>query len=276
VETAEDLRFRLTLHYDGTHFFGWQIQKSERTVQGELEAALKQLTGARRPVLGSGRTDRGVHATGQVAAVTVPSRWQADTLKRALNAVLPTDIWVQEIEPVHSEFNPRYAAVARTYRYHVGTASAAQSPFRRSWSWPLAADLDVESMTAAAAVLLGRHSFKAFAKSGQPERGEICTVHSASWMPWEDLGLRFEITADRYLHRMVRYLVGTMVDVGRGRRPLEDMKLLLNDPDGPLKTSPPAPPQGLFLSCVEYGGPEDRAHHSEKRTESPNPKKAEA
>jgi tRNA pseudouridine38-40 synthase len=272
VETAEDLRFRLKLHYDGTHFFGWQIQKSERTVQGELEAALKQLTGARRPVLGSGRTDRGVHATGQVAAVTVPPRWQSDTLKRALNAVLPADIWVQEIKPVPLDFNPRYAATARTYEYRIGTGPEAHSPFRHSWSWALDAELDLDLMHSAAAKLVGRHSFKSFAKSGQPERGEFCTIQSAAWRHWEDLGLIFRITADRYLHRMVRYLVGTMVDIGRGRRPSEDLTLLLDDPEGPLETSPPAPPQGLFLSYVAYDGPEDVPPH----LEHPDPQKAEA
>jgi len=272
VETAEDLRFRLKLHYDGTHFFGWQMQKTERTVQGELEAALKQLTGARRPVVGSGRTDRGVHATGQVAAVTLPSRWQGDNLKRALNAVLPSDIWVQEVASVPLEFNPRYAAVARTYHYRVGTAPQAHSPFRRSWCWSLGVDLDVEMLHAAAAVLPGRHSFKSFAKAGQPERGEVCTIQSAVWRPWEDLGLEFEIIADRYLHHMVRYLVGTMIAIGRGGRPLADLERLLDEPEGELETSPPAPPQGLFLSHVEYEvpepGPTDTEHHSTLKTEA--------
>lgn len=281
METAEDLRFRLTLHYDGTHFFGWQIQRTERTVQGELEAALKRLTGSRRPVLGSGRTDRGVHAIGQVAAVTVPRRWQPDTLRRALNAILPADVWVQSVAPVPSDFNPRYAAVARTYRYRIGTTPEAQSPFRHPWCWSLGTDLDIETLQAAADILRGRHSFKAFAKSGQPERGEFCTIQSAIWSPWEELGLEFEIVADRYLHRMVRYLVGTMVDIGRGRRPLLDLRRLLDDPDESdpenytappstrdtkyhtrLETSPPAPPRGLFLAHVKYEAPTDGAANS--------------
>lgn len=241
------------------------MQKTERTVQGELEAALTQLTGARRPVLGSGRTDRGVHATGQVAAVTLPPRWRSDTLKRALNAVLPSDMWVQDVDLVPMDFNPRYAATARTYRYRVGVTAESHSPFRSFWCWSLAADVDVETLNAAAALLTGKHSFKSFAKAGQPERGEFCTVESAVWRPWEDLGLEFEIVADRYLHHMVRYLVGTMVAIGQGRRPLEDLKKLLDDPSQkhgrgagsepgtPLTTSPPAPPEGLFLSHVEYG-----------------------
>ena len=256
METIGDVRFKLKLQYDGTHFFGWQIQKSERTVQGDLEAALTQLTGSRRPVLGSGRTDRGVHATGQVAAVTMPVRWRPETLTRSLNAILPADIWVESIEQVHAEFNPRFAALARTYHYRVGTTPEAHSPFRRSWCWSLGTDLDAEVMRAAALLLPGRHSFKSFRKSGQPERGEFCTIRSAQWRPWEGLGWEFEITADRYLHHMVRYLVGTMVDVGRNRRSLGDFGRLLEEPDGTLETSPPAPPQGLFLSYVEYDGSE--------------------
>ncbi len=252
MEPGQEIRFKLVLQYDGSRFFGWQIQKSERTVQGEIEAALEHLTGERRPLTGSGRTDRGVHATGQVAAVSLPSRWSSAELKRALNAVLPTDIWVQEIHRVHRDFHPRYDALERSYRYRVGTAEETRSPFHRSWCWPLGAELDPQPMNEAAGALPGRHSFKSFRKEGQPERGEECTVVSAGWKAWDGLGMTFEITADRYLHHMVRYLVGTMVDIGRGRRPLEDFQELLTDPDGALTTSPPAPAAGLFLIRVDY------------------------
>lgn len=252
MEPGQEIRFKLVLQYDGSRFFGWQVQKSERTVQGEIEAALEHLTGDHRPVTGSGRTDRGVHATGQAAAVSVPSRWSEEELKRALNAVLPTDIWVQEIQRVPYDFHPRYDAIARSYRYRVGTVDETRSPFYRSWCWPLGAQLDAGRMHEAAGALPGRHSFESFRKEGQPERGEECTVASARWKPWEGLGLTLEITANRYLHHMVRYLVGTMVDIGRDRRPVTDLAALLEDPDGGLTTSPPAPAGGLFLVSVEY------------------------
>jgi len=253
VKTAEDVRFKLDIHYDGTRFFGWQIQKQQRTVQGEIEAALERLTQAHRTLTGSGRTDRGVHATGQVASVKVPARWTAAELKKALNAVLPSDIWIPHVMHVPDAFHPRYDAVARTYHYRVGTVPRARSPFERPWCWALDdEELDLAAMEEGAAHIPGHHSFKSFAKSGQPQRGEMCTVTAAGWSGWSDLGLEFEITANRYLHHMVRYLVGTLVDVGRGRRPPDVVERLLEEPDGELVTSRPAPARGLFLTRVEY------------------------
>jgi tRNA pseudouridine38-40 synthase len=201
-------------------------------------------------VIGSGRTDTGVHATGQTASVDMPAKWDAPSLERSLNAVLPDDIWVESVTSVPDDFHPRYDAVARTYEYQVGTKPEARSPMHRRWCWPLGEALPLEPLNRASEILLGEHWFRAFAKSGQPERGYRCTVARAGWSEWA-LGVRFRITADRYLHHMVRYLVGTMVDMAKGRRAVEDMENLLSEtPSG--ETSPPAPPQGLFLARVEY------------------------
>lgn len=246
----------MTLHYDGSDFQGWQLQPRGRTVQGELEAALGRITGSRRPVVGAGRTDTGVHATGQVAAVTLPLRWEDGAeLHRALNAVLPRDIWVEELERVGMDFHPRFQAVARSYRYQVGLAPGSFSPFHRPWCWPLDRDADVSLLQQGAALVPGEHSFRAFAKAGQEERGHECQVTRAVWVPWGEMGVAFEITANRFLHHMVRYLVGTMVEVAWGRRPVEEMQELMTDPDTVRVTSPPAPPQGLFLSRVHYPEP---------------------
>lgn len=254
-------RIRLTLHYDGTRFFGWQMQPEVRTVQGELQATLERLTGAHRTVTAAGRTDRGVHATGQVVAVALPPRWSAATLLRALNARLPGDIWVAEAHAAPPAFHPRYDATAREYGYRLGLASRSRSPFHRPWCWPLAhltgdttsttADLDVEVLHAAAALLPGEKSFAAFARAGQEHRGDRCTVTEARWVPWA-LGMEFTILANRFLHHMVRYLVGTMVDIARGRRPLDDMRAMLEGNADRLVTSPPAPAAGLFLRRVSY------------------------
>lgn len=252
MDSRTDHRFKLTLQYDGSQFFGWQIQKDERTVQGEIERALEQLTGARRSVTGSGRTDRGVHALGQVAAFAVPDRWDASELLRALNAVLPSDIWIEEVRRVPPAFHPRYHAVARTYEYHVGLHRHAASPFHRPWCWPLIRPLDPDLLRLGAQRILGDRSFAAFAKAGQEERGDRCTVAEAEWRPWGEVGVLFRITANRYLHHMVRYLVGTMVEVALGRRPLGDLDLLLEEESSSTETSPPAPPEGLFLKRVEY------------------------
>ncbi|MDE2773430.1 MAG: tRNA pseudouridine synthase A [Gemmatimonadota bacterium] len=261
--TSEETRLALTLHYDGGAFFGWQAQREERTVQGELEAAVRRLTGSPRTVMGSGRTDRGVHATGQVAAVTVPAQWSAVAFRNALNAVLPTDVWVREARAAGLKFHPRYDALARTYAYYVGLSEAARSPFVRRWCWSPRRHVERRLLDWAAAQITGEHSFGAFAKTGQPERGPRCVVRSAGWTTWKApaggqsrasaLGLEFTITADRYLHHMVRYLVGTMVEIAGGARPAADLAgLLAEGASAQRPTSPPAPARGLFLTRVEY------------------------
>jgi tRNA pseudouridine38-40 synthase len=250
VDDPETIRFGFAVQYDGAAFHGWQIQPEHRTVQGVLQDTLTRLGDRACTVLASGRTDAGVHAKGQVASVDMPATWSAEALHRSLNATLPPDVHVDWVRAVRSDFHPRYDAISRTYEYRVGTDAASRSPFHRRWCWPLGFELDRKGLASAASCLPGRHSFFAFSKSGQPERGEECTVHEARWSEWEH-GELFTIRADRYLHHMVRYLVGTMVEVARGRRPSSDVRRLLEkDPD--LTTSPPAPPEGLFLSHVEY------------------------
>ncbi len=269
MNAVKDNRLKLILQYDGSAFHGWQIQREERTVQGELEAALEQLTSTRRPVIGSGRTDRGVHATGQVAVASLPDTWQPEKLEKALSAVLPNDIWIKSVEPASPEFHPRYDAVKRTYLYQLGLSAETKSPLHHRWCWPLAKALDDALLQSAAETIVGENSFKAFAKSGQPERGDRCTVHESRWEPWERLGLTLRITADRFLHHMVRYLVGTMVEIARNKRPLDDLQRLLSEPECDLLTSPPAPPTGLFLHHVTYP-----AESSPPGNSSPSPEQA--
>lgn len=248
-----ETRYKLTLHYDGAAFRGWQLQPGQPTVQGALEQAVRRLVGGRRQVVGAGRTDTGVHARGQVAAVTVPESWEAGALVRSLNALLPDSVWVQEAEAVQPAFNPRAEATSRQYEYRVGTVPESASPFHRRWCWPLCRTLDVGAAGRAAARLPGERSFRAFAKTGQPHRGHCCRVFDARWHRWGDLGFVFHVSANRFLHRMVRYLVGTMVEIATGRRSEGDMERLLSE-DPTVIMSPPAPPQGLFLTRVGYGG----------------------
>jgi len=243
---------KLTLQYDGAAFHGWQIQPAERTVQGELEATLFNLTGKVCPVIGSGRTDKGVHATGQVATVSIEPTWTAGKLRRALNALLPKDLWIKNSSIIHPEFHPRYDAISRTYLYNLGLMEQSRSPFNYRWCWPLKGELNESLLHKATALILGEHSFRSFAKSGQPERGHTCSIQEALWYPWRDLGLSLHITGNRFLHHMVRYLVGTITSIALGKRPMEDLEVLLNEPDTSLITSPPAPPTGLFLARVAY------------------------
>jgi tRNA pseudouridine38-40 synthase len=246
-------RIRLTLHYDGGGFAGWQLQPGRRTVQGELEVALTRLTRAPAIVVAAGRTDSGVHATGQVVGALVAKKWTAEELQRALNAVLPRDIWIAAAAPASDTFHARYDAVARGYAYRVGTTPISRSPFRRRWCWSLGYPLATEPLNDAAARFTGEHSFRAFAKSGQPERGERCTVHVSEWREQRESGLVFHVVANRFLHHMVRYMVSTMVDIARGRREAGDIDRLLAG-DATVVTSGPAPPEGLYLARVYYEG----------------------
>ena len=246
-------RYLLVVQYDGAPFQGWQRQPGGPTVQAELERVLETITGGHRAVTGSGRTDTGVHALGQVAAVDVPARWSAGKLRRSMNALLPPEVWLREVRRVPADFHPRFHPTARAYEYRLGTAPEAASPFLSRWCWEVSgAGVDPDRLAEAALLIPGRRSFRRFARTGQPHRGEICEVAAADWTPWDRTGYRFRIKANRYLHRMVRYLVGTMVEIARGRRPLAEMAEMLERPDTALRTSRPAPPEGLFLARVEY------------------------
>lgn len=242
----------LLLQYDGGAFAGWQRQKSDRTVQAELEAALERLTGAATTVLGAGRTDAGVHAMGQAAAAAVPDKWLPDELVRALNALLPSDVWVSSAQRMRPGFNPRRDASERTYCYRIGLDPGARSPFRRRYEWAVTPPLDTGRLAEATALLPGEHGFQALSAAGQEKPHYRCRVLEACWQQREDgAGLEFWITADRFLHHMVRFLVGLLVEIGRGRREATDLAALL-DHDDNQSAAPPAPAHGLFLVNVRY------------------------
>jgi tRNA pseudouridine38-40 synthase len=245
---------KLVLHYEGRNFYGWQSQSNQRTVQGELSALLGRICGdVSAKLTAAGRTDRGVHATGQVASALIPERFDAEELRRALNALAPPDLWIASAEPADLSFHPRYDAVSRTYLYRVGVTPESRSPFQAPWCWPLGHALDRKRLQEAAGSLIGDHDFSAFAKSGQPERGARCRIRSADWRysTTEDGRLELEITADRFLHHMVRYLVGTFAEIGQCLRPVDEIAGLLRGEPG-LRAAAPAPAQGLFLARVDY------------------------
>jgi len=242
----------LVVQYDGGAFAGWQRQPAARTIQGELEDVLTRLLGRRTPVVGAGRTDAGVHALGQAAAAAVPERWAPPELARAMNALLPPEIWIASARRMVAGFNPRRDALERTYCYRIGTDPGARSPFRRRHEWGVAGPLEPARLMRAAAALAGEHSFVALSAKGPPRPHHRCRVFEALWLARDEApGFEFWITADRFLHHMVRFLVGLMVDVARGRRPLQDVSRLLKGADN-RDASPPAPPQGLFLVGVRY------------------------
>jgi tRNA pseudouridine38-40 synthase len=248
----DDRTLQLVLHYDGARFAGWQRQREARTVQGELEAVLARLCGRPVPVLGAGRTDAGVHARGQAAGVRVNAKWTPERLRKACNALLPDDLWVAAAHEMRPEFHARFDATARRYAYHVGTDDEAHSPFRRTREWALPRPVDRALLDAAAALLPGDHCFRAFAVRGTapPDDHHRCVLAEARWRERPG-GLVFEVEANRFLHHMVRFLVGTMVDVATGRRPVEDLPRLLGAADN-SEVSAPAPAHALFLDAVRY------------------------
>jgi tRNA pseudouridine38-40 synthase len=243
---------QLVLHYDGSGFSGWQRQPDQRTVQGVMEAALERLCGTPVGVLGAGRTDAGVHARGQAAGVRVPEKWDPPELRRALNAVLPWDVWVAGAHAMRADFHARYSAVARRYTYHVGTDDAADSPFRRRYEFAVRRPLDRGALDEAARSLLGEHAFRAFAVQGTapPDDDHRCDIRRAEWTDRPG-GLAFTVEANRFLHHMVRFLVGTQLDIATGRRPPADLARLLGAGDN-RDVSPPAPAHALFLEAVIY------------------------
>lgn len=245
---------QLVLHYDGAGFSGWQRQLDERTVQSTLEDAIAKLTQRRTSVIGAGRTDAGVHARGQAAGVRVPRKWTASALRKALNATLPESVWVAEAHEMKDDFHARYSALSRRYSYRVGLDAEARSPFRRPYEWAVDKDLDIAVLESSAAAIVGEHAFLAFAVKGTaPDTDDHrCNVHSAAWRSRPGR-LTFEIEANRFLHHMVRYLVGTMVQAAAGRRGPDSIARLLIATDN-REVSPPAPAHALFLEEVRYPG----------------------
>ncbi len=242
----------LVTQYDGGRFSGWQRQPVVRTVQGDMEAVLNQLCASPCSAVGAGRTDAGVHAHGQGVGVRLSDRWTAASLRRAMNALLPDDIWVESSHRMVADFHPRRSATRRRYRYLVGVDEGSRSPFRRRYEWALGRPLDAAALYDEAAALLGEHTFRAFAvaHTAPIDDHHRCVIHHAAWTE-RDGGWVFEVTANRFLHHMVRFLVGTMVEVAQGRRARGTVARLLAAPDN-ADTSAPAPPQGLSLHEVTY------------------------
>ncbi|HUP01584.1 MAG TPA: tRNA pseudouridine(38-40) synthase TruA [Gemmatimonadota bacterium] len=258
-------RLKAVLHYDGSAYRGWQRQPDAVTLQGTCERALAGVLGRPTALTAAGRTDTGVHARGQVAHFDHDAAIAPADLKRAWNARLPEDIWVERLGWAPAGFHARRDAVARTYRYFVAEGSGSRSPFVGRYSWGIQRPLDWDRVEAATRMLAGTHDFRRYAK-GVPAKREgrnpgQCTVYVAVWRPTRT-GRALEITADRFLRHMVRALAGALVAVGRRRLTPADIAAAL-EPDGPRAAAAHAPPRGLFLWKVAYFGkpsnPEDRA-----------------
>jgi tRNA pseudouridine38-40 synthase len=248
-------RYKLTLAYDGSNFHGSQRQKGRRTVQGELETALTQLGWTGRSVILSGRTDTGVHATGQVASADLDwSHADADLL-RALNSLLPADMAVWSVEAAHARFHPRFDAVSRTYRYRL-FCQPLRDPLRERFAWRVWPPVDARLLEQAAESFLGTHDFSAFGSPTTPRGTTVRTVTKAAWTQTGGDEWQFEVQADAFLYRMVRRIVFVQAAVAQGKAAAEDIaRSLAGQAPAESRSVLPAglaPAHGLTLVEVEY------------------------
>ena len=265
----EKRRLLAVIEYDGTEFEGFQIQKRGRTVQGELERALKQMTGEKIRVMGAGRTDTGVHALGQCAHFDTQWHRPIEILQRALNAVLPTDIAIRNIARVPDDFSARYSAASRTYRYTI-LNQAIRSPLEERYALLVKESLDEKLMNDAAQYLVGVHDFSAFGRA--PSRRKEWDENQFT-LPREDgrkpskidlttrrmyradverngSRITLELEANAFLYRMVRRIVGTLIGVGKGAMSVDEFRAVIAKES---KAGAAVPPHGLCLIAVNYG-----------------------
>jgi len=241
---------KLTIEYDGTFYHGWQRQKSDPTFQAEIEKAISTMMGHSITVIGSGRTDAGVHALGQVANFKCDTRLGPQELLNGLNALLPDCMVVKNCEEVHENFHARYDAKRKTYRYRILNRNLPIA-IQRQYAWHIRRRLDTAVMRQASSYLVGRHDFKAFEGTGSPRSHSKRQVFKADIIRQNEDYLIFEIQADGFLRFMVRNIVGTLVEVGRGKISPGDFKDILLSKDR-SRAGATAPAQGLFLVEVKY------------------------
>ncbi len=265
--------FRLLLEYDGRDFKGWQIQPgAKRTVQRCLEEAVERICGRADSLIGSGRTDSGVHAQGQVVSLRVDTPLDAGQFQRALNGNLPRDIVVLSVEAVPRDFDARRHAVSKCYRYTVWNARL-RSPLRAARSAHIPVPLDVEAMLKAAERLEGEHDFACFRAAGSDVESTIRSLYRAEVRGRAGEEIVFEFNGSGFLRHMVRNIVGTLVEVGRGARSPESIEALLASRNR-AEAGPTAPAEGLVLVAVSYPTPAGEFQESIENSEPSGPAKA--
>jgi len=240
-------RFRMLIEYDGSDYYGWQIQADGKTVQGQIQNALEVVFKNPCVLVGAGRTDTGVHACGQVAHFDLDQNPDLNRLKRSLNGILDQDIRIKEIRKTEDDFHARFSATWREYKYKIATQPLA---LIRNQVWFYTGTLNLDSMNLACKHILGHHNFKSFCRAISEVDNHFCTIKSASWRKKNDL-IIFDIKANRFLHGMVRTLVGTMVDVGREKISIDKFIEILKS-EKRENASQSAPAKGLILVKIFY------------------------
>lgn len=241
---------KLLIEYDGTNYLGWQVQAKGPTIQGMLEKALKQITGEDIHLIGSGRTDAGVHAFGQVAHFKTKNMLDVPSIRKALNSLLPPEIAIKGVEEAEESFHARKQARSKVYEYRI-LNSTIRSVFHRGYAWHIPQPLDWEKVKEATQILVGEHDFSSFRSTGTPTRTAVRKIFRAEWKKGRDGLMRFEIEANGFLKQMVRTIVGTLIEVGKGRIRPEAFAEVLESMDR-KKAGPTAPAKGLFLKQVKY------------------------
>ncbi|MFW5853836.1 MAG: tRNA pseudouridine(38-40) synthase TruA [Thermodesulfobacteriota bacterium] len=242
--------FKLTIEYDGTRYHGWQRQKGDRTLQGEIERALKTMTGQQIILNGSGRTDAGVHAYGQTAHFKCETLLSPDVFQKGLNSLLDADIVIRDCREVDRSFHARFDVRRKTYHYRIRNRPLP-SALERLYVWHIRRPLNLAAMAEAAVCLSGEHDFKAFEGAGSPRAHTRRRIFQSE-IVWDPEGsVTFQVSADGFLRYMVRNIVGTLVDVGSGKTTvLEFQKILASEDRG--RAGATAPPHGLYLMQVDY------------------------
>jgi tRNA pseudouridine38-40 synthase len=238
---------KLLIEYDGTDFLGWQIQKEGRTVQSVLRDTLNQLMQEEVNLIGAGRTDSGVHARGQVANFKTNSDRDIKVIYKALNGLLPQDIRIHEVSEVPLDFNSRYAALSRTYRYYI---SLKPLSIGRQFEWYCYYKLDFGLLNQCSEYIKSIKDFKSFCYTRSETKHHLCNIFISEWIKNGDL-LIYHVTANRFLYGMVRTLVGTMIDAAHGRMTFDEFKEIFEKRDRIYATRS-APAKGLVLESVKY------------------------
>ncbi|MFN7924254.1 MAG: tRNA pseudouridine(38-40) synthase TruA [Bryobacteraceae bacterium] len=252
-------RIRISVAYDGTEFHGWQVQPGLVTIQSSIQDALAEIEGSPVHVTGSGRTDAGVHALAQVAAFDLKNPIPTDNLRRALNRLLPRAIRILDVQEAPPDFHPRRHATAKTYEYRIWRGEVCP-PFERLYVHHHPYPLDVSRIGEMASIFEGDHDFSAFAAADDADalgRSKVRTIFGSELLQ-DGLRLLYRVRGSGFLKHMVRMMVGTLLEVGKGNLGREELRAFLNPVPGAPKAGPRAPASGLFLVSVEYGGLSER------------------